>query len=194
MSRPRLDAERKKVSFSLAFSPNLIAALERVRGAKSQSVFVEEWLRQQPKIAAELVLMNDPGFTPPITRYERLLDLLLAFYTPGGSHQSRSLVRALYIGVKQIVASDLPTTDVSLEARIADAMEELWAQERRKRDVNVALGENVEAVRPVIQDYARYYVQTIFNEMAHGDARLLKQRFASLARGCEALYRERQRA
>ncbi len=25
MSRPRLDAEQKKVSFSLAFSPNLIA-------------------------------------------------------------------------------------------------------------------------------------------------------------------------
>ncbi len=46
MSRPRLDSEQKKVSFSLAFSPNLIAALEKVRGAKSQSVFVEEWLRQ----------------------------------------------------------------------------------------------------------------------------------------------------
>jgi hypothetical protein len=35
MSPPRLDAEQKKVSFSLAFSPNLIAALEKVRGAKS---------------------------------------------------------------------------------------------------------------------------------------------------------------
>ena len=42
MSRPRLDTEQKKVSFSLAFSPHLIAALEKVRGAKSQSVFVEE--------------------------------------------------------------------------------------------------------------------------------------------------------
>ena len=83
MSRPRLDAEQKKVSFSLAFSPNLIAALEKVRGAKSQSVFVEEWLRQHPQIAAELVAMNDPGFDPPVTRYEHLMELLLAFYSPG---------------------------------------------------------------------------------------------------------------
>jgi hypothetical protein len=66
MSRPRLDTEQKKVSFSLAFSPNLIAALEKVRGAKSQSVFVEEWLRQHPQIAAELAAMNDPGFVPPV--------------------------------------------------------------------------------------------------------------------------------
>ena len=65
MSRPRLDSEQKKVSFSLAFSPNLIAALEKVRGAKSQSVFVEEWLRQNHQIAAELAAMNDPGFAPP---------------------------------------------------------------------------------------------------------------------------------
>src|SRR5258708_12818688 len=82
MSRPRLDAEQKKVSFSLAFSPNLIAALEKVRGAKSQSGFVEEWLRQHPHIAAELTAMNDPGFVPPGARYEHLMALLLAFYSP----------------------------------------------------------------------------------------------------------------
>ena len=58
MSRPRIDAEQKKVSFSLAFSPNLIVALEKVRGAKSQSVFVEEWLRQHPQIAASLAAMT----------------------------------------------------------------------------------------------------------------------------------------
>ena len=83
MSRPRLDAEHKKTSFSLAFSPNLIAALEKVRGAKSQSVFVEEWLRQHPQIAAELAAMNDPGFVPPVARYEQLMERLLAFYSPG---------------------------------------------------------------------------------------------------------------
>src|SRR6266702_3341450 len=83
MSRPRLDAEQKKVSFSLAFSPNLIAALENVRGARSQSVFVEEWLRQHPQIAAELAAMNDPGFAPPVARYEQLMQYLLAFYSPG---------------------------------------------------------------------------------------------------------------
>src|SRR2546425_4962288 len=87
MSRPRLDAEQKKTSFSLAFSPNLIAALEKVRGAKSQSVFVEEWLRQHPQIAVELAAMNDPGFVPPVARYERLMELLLAFYRPAGDKQ-----------------------------------------------------------------------------------------------------------
>jgi len=93
MSRPRLDAEQKKVSFSLAFSPNLIAALEKVRGTKSQSVFVEEWLRQHPQIAAELAAMNDPGFVPPVARYERLMELLLAFYWPeDGKQQTRARI------------------------------------------------------------------------------------------------------
>src|SRR5207248_4636252 len=87
MSRPRLDAEQKKVSFSLAFSPHLIAALEKVRGAKSQSVFVEEWLRQHPQIAASLAAMNDPGFVPPVARYEQLMERLLAFYSPGLGEQ-----------------------------------------------------------------------------------------------------------
>src|SRR5260370_33569923 len=101
MSRPRLDAEQKKVSFSLAFSPHLIAALENVRGAKSQSVFVEEWLRQHPQIAAALAAMNDPGFVPPGTRYERLMELLLAFYSPGGGQQP-TLARTLFIAHKMI--------------------------------------------------------------------------------------------
>lgn len=194
MSRPRLDATLKKVSFSLAFSPNLIAALDRARGAKSQSVFVEEWLRQQPQIAAALAMMDDPGFTPPIMRYERLLDLLLAFYTPHASQQSRSLVRTLFIGVKQIIASDSAATDQELEARITDAMAGLWTHERNSHGTVVAHGENPETVWPAIQEYARYYVQIIFKEMARGDSKLLKQRFASLARACEALYHERQRA
>src|SRR5436305_198314 len=96
MSRPRIDAEQKKVSFSLAFSPNLIVALEKVRGAKSQSVFVEEWLRQHPQIAAELRAMNDAGFSPPITRYERLMELLLAFYLPEDGKRA-TIARTLFI-------------------------------------------------------------------------------------------------
>ncbi len=124
MSRPRLDAEQKKVSFSLAFSPNLIAALEKVRGAKSQSVFVEEWLRQHPQIAAELAAMNDPGFLPPNC---------------------------------------------------------------------VAHGESLEAIRPAIKEFAHYYHQTIFQEMAKGDLKLLRHRFRSLVRGCEAVYQEHLR-
>src|SRR5689334_7501150 len=102
MSRPRLDAEQKKVSFSLAFSPNLIAASERVRGAKSQSVFVEEWLRRHPQIAAELSAMNDPGFVPPVTRYEHLMELLLAFYSPESGKQS-TLARTLFIAHKVLI-------------------------------------------------------------------------------------------
>src|SRR5436305_15041941 len=91
MNRPRLDAKQKKTSFSLAFSPNLIAALEKVRRAKSQSVFVEEWLRQNPQIAAELTAMNDPGFVPPVARYEQLMERLLALYSPGeGSFSCRN--------------------------------------------------------------------------------------------------------
>ena len=54
-----------------------------MRGAKSQSVFVEEWLRQNPQIAAELAAMNDPGFVPPVVRYKQLMERLLAFYSPG---------------------------------------------------------------------------------------------------------------
>src|SRR6266567_7306631 len=109
MSRPRLDSEQKKVSFSLAFSPNLIAALEKVRGAKSQSVFVEEWLRQNPQIAAELIALNDPGFTPPVAYYEQLMERLLAFYSPwDGSISLRnpreaSIPSTLFIALKIII-------------------------------------------------------------------------------------------
>src|SRR5215470_1023202 len=102
MSRPRLDAEQKKMSFSLAFSPNLIAALEKVRGAKSQSVFVEEWLRQQPQIAAELAAVKDPGFMPPISRYAQLMNLLLAFYSPDSSEQA-DIQSTLMIAQKVII-------------------------------------------------------------------------------------------
>jgi hypothetical protein len=119
MSRPRLDAEQKKVSFSLAFSPNLIAALEKVRSTKSQSVFVEEWLRQHPQIA-----------------------------------------------------------------------EEFWMQERSTQGHRTARGESLEAVRPRIREYAHYYSQVIFQEMAKGEPKLLKQRFGSLVRGCEAVYQK----
>src|SRR6266702_6378950 len=101
MSRPRLDSEQKKVSFSLAFSPNLIAALEEVRGAKSQSVLVEEWLRQNPQIAAELAAMNDPGFAPPVSRYDQLMERLLAFYSPGSGGQS-TVPKILFIAQKII--------------------------------------------------------------------------------------------
>ena len=189
MSRPRLDAEQKKVSFSLAFSPNLIAALEKVRGAKSQSVFVEEWLRQHPHIAAELTAMNDPGFVPPGARYEHLMALLLAFYSPEDGKQ-RTLARILFIAAHKMIARDQAGTGQDMEEQITTAMEELWVQERNTHGNRAARGESLEAVRPCIQEYARYYHQVIFQEMAKGEPKLLKQRFGSLVRGCEAVYRE----
>jgi hypothetical protein len=188
MSRPRLDAEQKKVSFSLAFSPNLIAALENVRGAKSQSVFVEEWLRQHPQIAAALAAMNDPGFVPPVTRYERLMELLLAFYSPGDGKQP-TLARTLFIAHKMITR-DQTRPGQDIEEQITAAMEEFWLQERHKHGNRTARGESLEAVRPYIKEYARYYDQVIFQEMAKGEPKLLQHRFRSLVRGCEAVYQE----
>jgi CRISPR type I-D-associated protein Csc3/Cas10d len=199
MSRPRLDAEQKKVSFSLAFSPNLIAALEKVRGAKSQSVFVEEWLRQHPQIAAELAEMRDPGFVPPVVRYERLMELLLAFYWPEGDKQrllapkevkQRTLAYVLFIGVRQILSGDPERSGQDIEEQIAAAMEEFWVHERNVQGHRTARGESLEEARPHIQEYAHYYYQAIFQEMAKGEPKLLKQRFRSLVRGCEAVYRE----
>jgi hypothetical protein len=189
MSRPRLDAEQKKVSFSLAFSPNLIAALEKVRGARSQSVFVEEWLRQHPQIAVELAAMNDPGFAPPVARYERLMQLLLAFYAPGDGKQP-TLARVLFIAHK-LITRNRSSTGQDLEEQMAAAMEEFWSLERREHGNRTARGESLEVVRPWIKEYARYYYEVIFQEMAKGECSLLRQRFPSLVRGCEAVYRER---
>jgi len=192
MSRPRLDAEQKKVSFSLAFSPNLIAALEKVRGAKSQSVFVEEWLRQNPQIAAELATMNDPGFAPPIAHYEQLMERLLEFYSPGYGGQP-GIPRTLFIAQK-IIIRYYESQDQDIQDQIVVAMEAFWLEERRKHGQSRARGASLEAILPSIKEYARYYYQVIFREMAKGERKLLQHRFRSLVRGCEAVYRERLKA
>jgi CRISPR type I-D-associated protein Csc3/Cas10d len=189
MSRPRLDAEQKKVSFSLAFSPNLIAALEKVRGAKSQSVFVEEWLRQHPQIAAELAAMNDPGFAPPVARYEQLMELLLAFYSPGPGEQST--IQSILLIAQKIIIRHHERPGQEIEEQISAEMSAFWLQERRKHGSCTARGESLEDILPAILDYARYYYQVIFQEMAQGERKLLQHRFRSLVRGCEAVYRER---
>src|SRR5262249_50425664 len=155
MSRPRLNAEQKKVSFSLAFSPNLISALEKVRGAKSQSVFVEEWLRQQPQIAAELAAIKDSGFTPPISRYEQLMDHLLAFYSPDSVEQA-DIQSTLMIAQKVIIRKhDRP--DAEIEAQIGTDMVDFWLKERHKYGTRHVQGENLEAVLPGIKAYAHFY-------------------------------------
>ena len=199
MSRPRLDAERKKTSFSLAFSPNLIAALEKVRGATSQSVFVEEWLRQHPQIAAELAAMNDPGFVPPVVRYEQLMEWLLAFYSPGeGTFSLRnpreaSIPKTIFIAQKVIIRNYTRTGE-DIQDLITAAMEAFWLQERSIHGERTARGKSLEAILPCIKEFARYYYQVIFQEMAKGDLKLLQHRFRSLVRGCEVVYRERLKA
>ena len=189
MSRPRLDSDQKKVSFSLAFSPNLIAALEKVRGAKSQSVFVEEWLRQNPQIATELEAMNDPGFAPPVARYEQLMQHLLEFYSPRNGEQP-TIPRVLFIAQK-IIIRDRTSTDREIQEQIVAALEEFWLQERRKHGKRNTRGESLEAILPSIKEFAHYYYQVIFLEMAKGERQQLQHRFRSLVRGCEAVYRER---
>ncbi|MDQ2903884.1 MAG: hypothetical protein ABI456_11930 [Ktedonobacteraceae bacterium] len=189
MSRPRLDAEQKKIGFSLAFSPNLIAALENVRGVKSQSVFVEEWLRQHPLIAAELSRMNDPGFAPPVARYAHLIELLLAFYSPGSGEQS-TLQNILMIAQKIIIRyHERPGQEIEEQIRVE--MSAFWLQERRKHGSRTVRGDNLEDVLPAILEYARYYYEVIFLDMAQGERKLLQHRFRSLVRGCEAVYREK---
>ena len=69
-------------------------------------------------------------------------------------------------------------------------MEEFWVQERSTHGNHTARGESLEAMRPCIKEYARYYYQVIFHEMAKGERKLLQHRFRSLVRGCEAVYRE----
>src|SRR5262245_27860812 len=127
MSRPRLDAEQKKVSFSLAFSPNLIAAIEQVRGAKSQSVFVEEWLRKHPQIAEALNAMHDRGFAPPVARHEQLMDYLLGFYVPWESQQ-HTIQTILMLAQKQILLHHTESSG-ALERRIVEAVAAFWLQE-----------------------------------------------------------------
>jgi hypothetical protein len=191
MSRSRLDPERKKVSFSLAFSPNLIAALENVRGAKSQSVFVEEWLRQNPLIAAELVSMNDAGFLPPVARYEQLMDLLLVFYSPEDD-EPPTLQTTLFIAQK-VLLRNRAGKGQDIEEQINAAMKAFWLQERSLHGNRHARGESLEAVLPCINEYARYFYRVIFLEMAGGEHQQLQHRFRSLVRGCEAVYRERMK-
>jgi len=73
-------------------------------------------------------------------------------------------------------------------------METFWLEERRKHGERTARGESLEAIRPAIKEFARYYYRVIFQEMAKGERKQLQQRFRSLVRGCEAVYRERLKA
>jgi hypothetical protein len=145
--------------------------------------------------------MKDPGFVPPIARYERLLELLLAFYWPeDGTRQTsprifwskevkqRTLAYVLFIAADQVFTRAPAASSRDLEQQIAAAMEEFWVQERGTPGNRNVRGDSVETMHPHIQEYAHYYYEVIFAEMAKGEPNVLKQRFGSLVRGCEALY------
>jgi hypothetical protein len=82
-------------------------------------------------------------------------------------------------------------TGEDIQELITAAMEAFWLQERSIHGERTARGKSLEAILPCIKEFARYYYQVIFQEMAKGDLKLLQHRFRSLVRGCEAVYRER---
>lgn len=189
MSRPRLGAERK-VSTSLAFSPTLIAALDLVRGSKSQSVYTEECLRRDPAIATALAEMDDPGYAPSVSRYEALVDALLAFYWPNVQH-APTLRDVLAIAHK-IIMRDGTSSDREIQQQMSAAMFDFWQRERSKHGMRNARGESTQSVLPAIQEYARLYYQSVFQEMAEGERALLQHHFMSLVHGCQAVYQGRR--
>jgi hypothetical protein len=186
------------MAFSRKFTLDglLSAALEKVRGAKSQSVFVEEWLRQNPQIAAELEAMHDPGFTPPIVRYEQLMERLLAFYLlwdneQQSARQSTPRCRAASL---HCAKGHYPRSyrngpgNSGADPRCHGGILAPGAPQARGLH---ARGESLEAILPDIKEYGHYYYQVIFLEMAKGERKQLQHQFRSLIRGCEAVYRER---
>jgi CRISPR type I-D-associated protein Csc3/Cas10d len=139
--------------------------------------------------------MNDPGFAPPIARYAQLMEHLLVFYSPAESTRAirhpreATIARTLLLAQKAIIRHhERPGEDI--QEQISAAMEAFWLQERSTHGERIARGESLEAIRPAIKEFARYYYQVIFQEMAGGDLKLLQHRFRSLMHGCEAVYRE----
>jgi hypothetical protein len=192
MSRPRFAdiGKAKKQATSLTFTPNFVLALDRVRGTKSQAVFLEEWGRQHPQIAAALKEMGDPGFTAPASRYEQLVDLLLQFYHPD-PFTSSGMLETLQVAHRCIMrrVQDQPEDIV---AEISTRMAALWKQALHDHGQRNAKG-NFEEIWPAIEAYARYYFEVIFQEMAEGERALLQSRFRTLVRGCEAVYQVKWR-
>ncbi len=133
--------------------------------------------------------MNDPGFAPPVARYEQLMEHLLEFYLPKNGEQP-TIPRILFIAQK-IIIRDRASTGQEIQEQIVAALEEFWLQERRKHGKRNARGESLEAILPGIKEFACYYYQVIFLEMAKGERQQLQHRFRSLVHGCEAVYRER---
>ena len=133
--------------------------------------------------------MNDPSFAPPVARYAQLMELLLAFYSPGPSEQST--IQSILLIAQKIIIRQNGRPGQEIEEQISAEMPAFWLKERRQHRSLTAHGESLEDVLPSILDYARYYYQVIFQEMAQGERKQLQHRFRSLVRGCEAVCRER---
>lgn len=195
MARPTLPPGQKKEGVALDFSPLLIQAIDDLRGSKSRSVYVEEGLREKPEIAAWLSEHQDAGFHPAVSRYEQLMDRLLIFYSPGFS--PNAMRKVLHIA-HSIVMRDVEASPEELEQSISGAMLDFWQHSRQShndgtagRFSGMAVRDRATAERASVE-YARYYVQDIFLDMAAGERAQLQYRFGGLLRGCEAVYRARR--
>ena len=124
-----------------------------------------------------------------MVRYEQLVDLLQKFYSPWDDEQP-TIQTTLFIAQK-VLLCNRDGVGQDIEVQISAAMKAFWLQERSLHGNRHACGESLEAVLPGIKEYAHYFYQVIFLEMASGDYQQLQHRFRSLVRGCEAVYRER---
>jgi hypothetical protein len=184
MARLPLPPGQKKEGIALDFSPLLIGAIDALRGSKSRSVYVEEWLRERPEIASWLSGHQDAGFHPPVSRYEQLVDLLMVFYR---ARQYPSEIQQVLKIAHDCIMRNLGSEE-DVIADIVGGLRSMWAVAPYGQSKAICSAENA---LPAIQAYAEFYYRAIFLKMADGERALLQSRFRGVARGCEAVYKAR---
>ena len=118
----------------------------------------------------------------PVTRYSTLVEKLLAFYTPLQNVQKRD--QALKNTLKEthtIIMEETHVDDEDIIWMIAGRMLKIWEHQHNGSPERVILH---------IKEYAEYYVNTIFKEMAGGDRATLQHQFSNMAGSCIAVYHQ----
>lgn len=187
MARPPLPPGQKKEGVALDFSPLLIQAIDASRGSKSRSVYVEECLREKPEIASWLSEHQDAGFHPPVSRYEQLVGLLIAFYRPNQATSS-NMQKVLKVAHDCIMRNLGSEEDII--ADIVGNLRRMWKSASYEQSKAICSEQDA---LPAIQEYAEFYYRAIFQEMAGGERAILQSRFRGVVRGCEAVYASRRR-
>src|SRR5439155_17279992 len=137
------DRERSSVEWSR----NLFKAIHALRGEESLAVYTEKVLRRDPEIAAQLAAIGDEGFTGPQSRYEELVDLMIAFYAPSlySPHTERNIRKVLGECQKVIMGAVNESSEEIIE-RMAAALSEIWSlRKSREAGFPVALGNRHDA-------------------------------------------------